>query len=98
MAIRVTENFPTIPGLPGGWNPVLFGQSQREPRQAVVVCQRESLPGDRRPEWVCWRVNMVEGGCHIGHYKSSADEAVGVFNERFRALELQDSEVRAGRA
>lgn len=84
MARRITENFPKIPGLPGGWTPVLFGQSERHPRDAVVVCQRGSAPS--KLEWVCWQVNMVEGGCHVGHYKSNRREAELVFEERFRRL------------
>jgi|ERR1043166_7488564 hypothetical protein len=96
MARRYTHNFPRIPGLPGGWTVHLFGQSEREPRQAVVVCQRARDDTQADSDWVCWRVNMVEGGCHIGHYKHSAREAELVFEERFRELERMDTP--AGRA
>jgi len=91
MAKRTTENIPHIPHLPGGWRPTLFGQSQREPRQGVVVCQGLGRDGTPDGKWVCWRVNMVEGGCYLGHYKRREQDACAVFDQRFAELQRRDT-------
>ncbi len=61
----MTTSIPTIPGFPAGWRAIRFAQDTEKPRDAVVLAEntdREHL------RFVCWRVNMVEGGCFYGVY------------------------------
>lgn len=64
------QAIPPIPGLPRGWEVVEFKRGVLYPRDAVIVCERNPL-SDNDCNYVCWWVNMVEGGCHQGVYSDS---------------------------
>lgn len=73
--------YPDIKGLPSGWTVIKFHNSMKYPRDAVVLCERTELsPYDTR--FVCWFVNMIEGGCHLGQYTDEEDKARMYFAER----------------
>lgn len=71
--------FPTIPGLPSGWKVIDFQQSTTYPcRDAVVLCENTD---NQHTPFVCWLVNMIEGGCHMGDY-GNYREATSSFTQR----------------
>jgi hypothetical protein len=72
---------PRIPGLPAGWRVLQFKQGVNHPRDAVVLCQREQ-ENDSDANFVCWLVNMVEGGCSAGLYSVTEGFARQKFNFR----------------
>jgi hypothetical protein len=63
-----------IPGLQAGWNVLELHQSTLHPRDAVVLCERET-PQEKHKNFVTWSVNMIEGGCFCGNYWDSYNEA-----------------------
>lgn len=64
--------FPVIPHFPRGWEIVEFVQSEKHPRDAIVLCRRDVV---HRYDcnFVVWWANMIEGGCHVGAYKEDME-------------------------
>jgi hypothetical protein len=74
-----------IPHFPAstGFGIINFVQSCRHPRDAVVLCYRNESGVD---EFVVWTANMIEGGCHVGSYCSTFDQAWTEFQRRVGSL------------
>lgn len=77
---------PRIPGLPEGWKPVKLARSKLHPRHATVLCQR-TTDDVADQDFVCWNVNMVEGGCHNGDYGTRSYAALSYSNRKDRLAE-----------
>lgn len=76
-----------IPHFPKatGMEVINFFQSNRHPRDAVVLCRRAENETSEE-EYVTWVANMVEGGCHNGFYFAEYEDALYSFKSRVMTL------------
>jgi len=68
----ITQN-QLSPQIPKGWELLTFDAYAPDPRDVLVLCQRKDHEDDL--EYVTWRCNTIEGGCHLGHYFGDEQKA-----------------------
>lgn len=75
----------SVKGLPAGWRILQMAKSANNPQDAYVLCERDP-PRPHDMNFVTWYANLQMGGCHLGFYVGTLDQAERDFAKRRATL------------